>query len=97
MILNIAILPSLNHLKSAIRDIQNLMPSCTMEACPKNTTNLIGVYKMACNQCVCVDWSALAFGLGVVLSMASLLLSIMPYSVSRFLGINFMDAYDIYQ
>ena len=29
--------------------------------------------------------------------MASLLLSIMPYNVSRFLVINFMDAYDVYQ
>ena len=28
---------------------------------------------------------------------ASLLLSIMPYNVSRFLGINFRDAYDVYQ
>ena len=37
-----------------------------MEACPKNTTNLTGVYKMACNRCVRVDRSALAFGLGVV-------------------------------
>ena len=70
-----------------------------MEACPKNTTNLTGVYKMACNRCVRVDRSALAFGRGwgVVLSTASLLLSIMPYNVSRFLGINFMDAYDVYQ
>ena len=70
-----------------------------MEACPKNTTNLTGVYKMACNRCVHVDRSALAFGLGgggVVLSMALLLLSIMPYNVSRFLDINFMDAYDVY-
>ena len=66
-----------------------------MEACPKNTTNLLGVYKMTCNRCVHVDRSALAFGLGggrVVLSTASLLLSFMPYNVSRFLGINFMDA-----
>ena len=55
---------------------------------------------MACNLCVRVDRSALAFGLGgwgVVLSTASLLLSIMPYNVSRFLGINFMEAYDVYQ
>ena len=55
---------------------------------------------MACIRCVRVDKSALAFGLGVervVLSTASLLLSIMPYNVSRFLGINFMDAYDVYQ
>ena len=36
-----------------------------MEACPKNTTNLTGVYKMACNRCVRIDRSALAFGLGV--------------------------------
>ena len=36
-----------------------------MEACPKNTTNLAGVFKMACNRCVRVDRSALAFGLGV--------------------------------
>ena len=35
-----------------------------MEACPKNTTNLTGVYKIACNRCVRVDRSALAFGLG---------------------------------
>ena len=35
-----------------------------MEACPKNTTNLTGVYKMACNRRVRVDRSALAFGLG---------------------------------
>ena len=44
-----------------------------MEACPRNTTNLIGVHKMACNRCVRVDQSfdfvsvnlgALAFGLG---------------------------------
>ena len=34
---------------------------------------------------------------GVVLSMVSLLLSIMPYNVSRFLSIKFMDAYDVYQ
>ena len=27
----------------------------TMEACPKNTINLTGVYKMACNRCVRVD------------------------------------------
>ena len=33
-----------------------------MEACPKNTTNLTGVYKTACNR---VDPSAVAFGLGV--------------------------------
>ena len=26
----------------------------------------------------------------------SLLLSIVPYNVSRFLGINFMDAYDVF-
>ena len=73
-----------------------------MEACPKNTTNLLGVYKMACNRCVRVDRSALAFGLWKGCSTlhgvtASLLLSIMPYDVSRFLGINFMDAYDVYQ
>ena len=70
-----------------------------MEACPKNTSNLTGVYKKACNRCVRVDWSALALGLGwgVVLSTALLLLSIMPYNVSRFLGINSMDAYDVYQ
>ena len=36
-----------------------------MEACPKNTTNLTGVYKMTCNWCVHVNRSALAFGLGV--------------------------------
>ena len=36
-----------------------------MEACPKNTTNLTGIYKI--------------------------------YNVSWFLGINFMDAYDVYQ
>ena len=35
--------------------------------------------------------------MGVVLFTASLLLSIMPYNVSRFLGINFMNAYDVYQ
>ena len=35
-----------------------------MEACPKNNTNLAGVYKMACNRCVRVDRSALAFGFG---------------------------------
>ena len=70
-----------------------------MEACPKNTTNLTGVYKTTCNRCVRIDRSALAFGLrwGVVLSTASLLLSIMPYNVSRFLGINLMNAYDVYQ
>ena len=34
-----------------------------MEACSKNTTNLTGIYKMACNRCVPVDRSALAFGL----------------------------------
>ena len=39
----------------------------------------------------------LDLGWGVVLSTASLLLSIMPYNVSRFLGINFTDAYDVYQ
>ena len=38
-----------------------------------------------------------AWGWGVVLSTASLLLSVMPYNVSRFLGISFMDAYDVYQ
>ena len=75
-----------------------------MEACPKNSTNLTGVYKMACNRCVRVDRSALAFrlwggteGWGVLLSTASLLLSVMPCNVSRFLGINFMNAYDVYQ
>ena len=57
---------------------------------------------MACNRCVRVDRSALAFGLWMGRSTlpgvtASLLLSIMPYDVSRFLGINFMDAYDVYQ
>ena len=36
-----------------------------MEACPKNTTNLTGVYKMACKRCVRVNRSALALGLGV--------------------------------
>ena len=36
-----------------------------MEACPKNTTKLTGVYKIACNRCVRVDRSALAFGLVV--------------------------------
>ena len=90
----------MNHLKFAIRDIQIWCLQGTMEACLKNTTNLTDVYKMACNWCVRVDRSALAFGLGgwgIVLSTASLLLSIMPYNVSRFLGINFMDAYDVYQ
>ena len=70
-----------------------------MEACPKNTTNLSGVYKMACNRCVLsigLPW-LLGLGWGVVLSTASLLLSIITYNVSRFLGINFMDAYDVYQ
>ena len=65
MILNIAILPSLNHLKSAIRDIQIRYLQDTIAACLKNTINLTGVYKMACNRCVRVDRSALAFGLGV--------------------------------
>ena len=71
-----------------------------MEACLKNTTNLTGVYKMACNQCAHVGRSCLGFwvwGWGVVLSTASLPLSNMPYNVSRFLGIIFMDAYDVYQ
>ena len=71
-----------------------------MEACPKNTTNLTGVYKMACNRCVHVGRSALAFGRGVgrsTLHGIALLLSVMLYNVSRFLGINFMDAYDVYQ
>ena len=36
-----------------------------METCPKNTTNLTGAYKMACNGCVRVDQSALAFRLGM--------------------------------
>ena len=36
-----------------------------METCPKNTTNLTGAYKKACNQCVHVDRSALDFRLGV--------------------------------
>ena len=39
-----------------------------MEACPKTTTNLIGVYKMACNRSVRVDRSVLALGLAVGLS-----------------------------
>ena len=33
---SIAILPSLNHLKSAIRDIQILCIQVTMEACPNS-------------------------------------------------------------
>ena len=60
-----------------------------MEACPKNTLTV--------RQCGSVCLGFWAWGWGVVLSMASLLLSIMPYSVSRFLGINFKDAYDVYQ
>ena len=64
-----------------------------MEAYPKNTTNLTGVYKMACNRCVRVDRSVLGLGVGrSTLHGDALLLSIMPYNVSRFLGINFMDA-----
>ena len=39
LLLNIAILPSLNHLKTAIRHIQIWCLQGTMEACPKNTTN----------------------------------------------------------
>ena len=58
---SIAILPNLNHLKSAIQ-IRCLQ--VTMEACPKNTTNLTGVYKMAFSRCIRVDRSAFAFGLG---------------------------------
>ena len=65
LILNIAILPSLNHLKSAIRRIQIWCIQGTKEAYPNNITNLTGVYKIACNRCVRVDRSALAFGLGV--------------------------------
>ena len=59
---------------------------------------------MARNRCVRVDRSALVFrlwggteGWGVVLSTASLLLSIMPYNASQFPGINFLNAYDVYQ
>ena len=62
----------------------------------KSATNLTDVYKMACNRCVRLAW-LLGLGWGIVLSTASLLLSIMSYNVSRFLGINFMDAYDGYQ
>ena len=62
---SIAILSSLDHLKSAIRDIQISCLQVTMEACPKNTTNFTGVHKMAHNRCVRVDRSALAFGVGV--------------------------------
>ena len=65
MILNIPILPSLYHLKPPIRDIQILCLQGTMEAGPKNTTNLTGLFKMACNRCVRVDRSAMALGLGV--------------------------------
>ena len=70
-----------------------------MEACPKNTTFgrrlQNGMQPVFPCFSVCLDFWA--WGWGVVLSMVSLLLSIMPYNVSRFLGINFMDAYDVYQ
>ena len=60
-----------------------------MEACPRNTIHLTGVYKMTCNRCFHVDMS-LYVGF---LSTALLLQSIMPYHVSRVLVvINFMDA-----
>ena len=46
-----------------------------------------------------VDRSALAFGLGGGCStLQGVVTAIsMPYNVSRFLGINLMDAYDVYQ
>ena len=60
-----------------------------MEACPKNTTNLTGVYKMAGNRCVRVDRSALGFGLGVGRSTLHGVVSAIIYakhciSVSRY-------------
>ena len=52
-----------------------------MEACPKNTTNLIGVYKMECNRCVCVDLYALAFGLGVGRSTLDGVITAINYAI----------------
>ena len=54
---------------------------------------------MACNRCVRVDRSALAFGLWVGRSTLNDVVIAISYAinVSRFLGINFMDAYDVYQ
>ena len=62
---SIAILPSVNHLKSAIRDIQIWCLQVTMEACPQNTINLTAVYKMICNRWVRVDRLPWLLGLGV--------------------------------
>ena len=60
-----------------------------MEACPKNTTNLTGFYIMACNRCVHVDRSVLAFGLGVRHStlhcvVTAIIYAIQCISVSRY-------------
>ena len=68
-----------------------------MEACPKHTTNLTGVYKIACNRYVRVDRSALAFGLGVGRSPRRRYCYQLCHTMYLVLGINFMDAYDVYQ
>ena len=54
---------------------------------------------MACNRCVRVDRSALAFGLGVGPSTLHGVVTAINYAIQciSFLGINFMDAYDVYQ
>ena len=55
---------------------------------------------MARNRCIRVDRSALAFRLGVgrsTLHGVVTAIIIMPYNVSRFLGINFIDGCDVYQ
>ena len=80
---NIAILPNLSHLKSAISDIQIwcLQGAMEMEACPKSTTYLTGVYKMAYNRCVRVYRSSLVFGLGVGRSPLHSVLTAMNYAI----------------
>ena len=57
-----------------------------MEAYPKNTTNLTSVYKMACNRCICVDWSWL-LGLGVGRSNLHGVVTAINYAIQCILGV----------
>ena len=54
---------------------------------------------MACNQCVRVELSALAFGLGVGRSTLHGVFTAINYAIQciSVSSINFMGAYDVYQ
>ena len=91
---------SMDPLKSVIRDIQIFFDALRLQCEYVLKTPLIWQaltkwHATGASVSIGLLW-LLGFGWSLVLSTASLPLSIMSYNVSRFLGNNFMDAYDVY-